>query len=118
MLCPCSKATVFCEPQWPGRVLLFTAERESQRHTNLPHFVTGELGDPAPEALLSHSYNIMEIDGAGFFHAVLDIKNHFGRDVSNGGAYRRHRYAGEIADSAGAGQNENRPLFLGSRETV
>lgn len=60
------------------------AKRVVQGGAELVHPGRAESSEPAPEPLLQDGDGVVQIDGAGPFHAIAFVQKHLGCDSANG----------------------------------
>ena len=88
------------------------SQRKTQGGANLLHARYAQIADAASESRLRYRHRIVQIGGALALHAVIDIKDHFGRHATHGRRDRRNGYGGQMANRAGTRQDQDRPLFV------
>ena len=82
-----------------------TAEREREGGTNLAHAAPIQVGHPPSETLLRNGYCIVEVHGAGIFHAIFFTEDSLRWHAPNCGRDWRNGYGGQIANGAVACQD-------------
>ena len=93
------------------------SQRETQSRANLQHLTRGQVADAPPHTRLGHRDGVMQIDGAGPFHSVIDVQNDFGRHTANGRCDRRHGNRRQMANRTVTRKNQNRALLVRRRES-
>lgn len=108
-----------CSSREPGSAsgkVSGTAKREPKCCTHLLHPLITQAGDALAQALLGHSYGIVQVYRAPALHPVVYVQNDLRRHVTDRGGYRGYRYSRKVAYHAVASEYQDWPLLVRRRE--
>jgi len=73
-----------------GAPSAFAAERKGDSTADLGHPRVAQVGQAAPDAVLSNRDKIVKINGTRLLHTILDTEDDFGWHSPDGGSDRSH----------------------------
>ncbi len=91
---------------------------DGERPANRSHRVSIECGHIAAQIVLPHRLDVVQIDGAGAFHSMLDADWHFARDPVPSRSNRRNHHGSNQINGVLATQNQDWPPLVWVPERV
>jgi len=93
-------------------------QRKPQRRADFIHARGSELRNPSAQSLLRNRNCIVQVHGAGRFHAIFIVQNYLGRHAPDGRCNRRDRHGGQIRNGTGPRKHNDGSLLVGRSKLI
>ena len=93
-------------------------QRKSERSGNIAHLLRGKGRDGGAQSPFWNCLDVIAIDRAIAWQAIINRQCHFARDSANTGRYRRNGHLSQTGDNRVSGQYEDRSAFVRRGKSV